>query len=162
MLDKRSLRAINAYNPGLSSAWMLQRAMSVRPGERLDRHVINRMLGANFKSMADSGDAVMRPFLQDVMKFGPFARTVVGQMTTDPLFVPQVIAHVGIPAMLDWARHFVALGAYDVAYRLSGPLRRVAEHGDWDAQRRYRVSRWLDAIEYGSGHDHDEGTASAK
>ena len=30
-LDRGALGAVNAYNPGLSSAWMLQRAMSVRP-----------------------------------------------------------------------------------------------------------------------------------
>lgn len=63
-LDRQSLARINAYNPGLSSAWMLQRAMSVRVNEDLDRDQINRMLAANFSAMAARGDAFMRPFLQ--------------------------------------------------------------------------------------------------
>jgi hypothetical protein len=43
---------------------MLQRAMSVRVGEAVDRALINRMLASNFSSMAASGDDVMKPFLQ--------------------------------------------------------------------------------------------------
>ena len=62
--DKGTLSLINAYNPGLSSAWMLQRAMSVRVGEDVDRDLINRMLASNFSSMAASGEDVMKPFLQ--------------------------------------------------------------------------------------------------
>lgn len=63
-LDKESIARINGYNPGLSSAWMLQRAMSVRVNEDLARDQINRMLSANFNAMADKGDDFMRPFLQ--------------------------------------------------------------------------------------------------
>jgi hypothetical protein len=33
-LDSQALAAINAYNPGLSGAWMLQRAMSLRVGQK--------------------------------------------------------------------------------------------------------------------------------
>ena len=42
-LDKRSLAPVNAYNPGLSGAWMLQRAMSVRPGEEPNPDFINQV-----------------------------------------------------------------------------------------------------------------------
>lgn len=42
-LDKRSLAPVNAYNPGLSGAWMLQRAMSVRPGEKPNPDFINQV-----------------------------------------------------------------------------------------------------------------------
>ena len=42
-LDKRSLATVNAYNPGLSGAWMLQRAMSVRPGEQPNPDFINQV-----------------------------------------------------------------------------------------------------------------------
>ena len=41
-LDKESLALVNAYNPGLSGAWMLQRAMSVRPGENPNPDFINQ------------------------------------------------------------------------------------------------------------------------
>lgn len=151
-LDKGSLGLINAYNPGLSSAWMLQRAMSVRPGTPVPPNLINRMLSANFSAMAARGDAVMRPFLQDVMKFGPFGRTVIGQMASDPLFIPQLLRHVGPLAMLDWVRHFVALGVYDLGYRVLKPLRKWSE--GWGEGARYRMRRCLDALEFGSGNDH--------
>ena len=50
MVDARSLALINAYNPGLSGAWMLQRAMSIRSDARSYRaDFINRLLAANFK-----------------------------------------------------------------------------------------------------------------
>ena len=42
-LGKQSLATVNAYNPGLSGAWMLQRAMSVRPGEQPNPDFINQV-----------------------------------------------------------------------------------------------------------------------
>ena len=44
MSSQSSLSLIHFYNPGLSSAWMLQRAMSVRPGDSPPPNLINRML----------------------------------------------------------------------------------------------------------------------
>ncbi len=43
-LDAASLGLIHAYNPGLASSWMMQKAMSVRQGDRPDPQLINRML----------------------------------------------------------------------------------------------------------------------
>lgn len=63
-LDRASLGRINAYNPGLSGAWMLQRAMSVRPGHPPAADFINRLLGQNFAAMQRMGDPVLKPFLQ--------------------------------------------------------------------------------------------------
>ena len=63
-LDKQALATINAYNPGLSAAWMFQRSMSVRPNHRTHPQFINRLLGVNFKSMQLRGDWVLKPFLQ--------------------------------------------------------------------------------------------------
>lgn len=63
-MDKQALATINAYNPGLSAAWMFQRSMSVRPNHRTHPQFINRLLGVNFKSMQLRGDWVLKPFLQ--------------------------------------------------------------------------------------------------
>lgn len=63
-LDRGSLREVNSYNPGLSGAWMLQRAMSVRPGEAPDPEFINTLLAKNFAAMQRFGDPVLKPFLQ--------------------------------------------------------------------------------------------------
>ena len=56
--------------------------------------------------------------------------------------------------MLDWARHFAALGSFELAHGVLQPLREQAEGGAWDAATRFRVRRVLDALEYGSGQDH--------
>ena len=64
-LDRQALGAVNAYNPGVSGAWMLQRAMSVRAGaERVDPAFINSLLANNFAAMQKFGDPVLKPFLQ--------------------------------------------------------------------------------------------------
>lgn len=63
-MDKQALASINAYNPGLSAAWMFQRSMSVRPNHRTHPQFINRLLGVNFKSMQLRGNWVLKPFLQ--------------------------------------------------------------------------------------------------
>lgn len=43
---------------------MLQRAMSLRPGEGTAPTLINQMLAGNFKAMERLGEPVMKPFLQ--------------------------------------------------------------------------------------------------
>ena len=63
-LDRKALAAINCYNPGLSAAWMFQRSMSIRPGQKTPRNFVNRLLGVNFKSMSRAGDWVLKPFMQ--------------------------------------------------------------------------------------------------
>ena len=63
-LDQKALATINAYNPGLSAAWMFQRAMSVRPNHSSNPNFINRLLGVNFRSMHLRGDWVLKPFMQ--------------------------------------------------------------------------------------------------
>jgi hypothetical protein len=35
-----------------------------------------------------------------------------GQMVNDPLFVPEILKHVGPVAFVDWFVHFVGLGSY--------------------------------------------------
>jgi hypothetical protein len=47
-----------------------------------------------------------------VPQFAPLALTMGGQMVTDPLFVPEILKHVGPVAFADWFVHFVGLGSY--------------------------------------------------
>ena len=61
----------------------------------------------------------MRPFLQDVVKFGSLGKTLVTMTTREPMFVPQILIQAGPGPILDWLRHFIALGAYDVAAGMS-------------------------------------------
>ncbi len=86
------------------------------------------------------------------MQFGPLGLTLVSQMLSDPLFVPQIFRHVGIPPMLDWLKHFTALGAYTALHKAGKPIvRAIASRSD--GKRRYRLNRLLDAWKYGSGSD---------
>jgi lycopene cyclase CruP len=48
-LQKEDLAEINAYTPNLSAAWMFQKAMSVRMGQKVDPDFINRLLSINFQ-----------------------------------------------------------------------------------------------------------------
>jgi lycopene cyclase CruP len=82
---KGDLGMMLAYNPGLSSAWMLQRAMSVQRQEgAVDPKLINKMLSDNFKAMESLGPEVMLPFLQDVIQVAPLLKTMGKQVTASP------------------------------------------------------------------------------
>ena len=91
---------------------------------------------------------------QDVVQFGPLALTLLGQMVSDPLSVPAIFRHVGIGPMLDWARHFAALGAYTVLHRVGGPFFGGMARATKSSRRRYHLSRLVDAWTYGSGSDY--------
>lgn len=94
----------------------------------------------------------VRADLQDVVQYGPLGLTLVSQMLSDPLFVPAIFRHVGIPPMLDWLKHFTALGAYTLLHKAGKPVvRRLAQKSS--GRRRFKLNRLLDAWKYGSGSD---------
>eukprot|EP00208_Stichococcus_sp_RCC1054_P007563 CAMPEP_0206136508 /NCGR_PEP_ID=MMETSP1473-20131121/1749_1 /ASSEMBLY_ACC=CAM_ASM_001109 /TAXON_ID=1461547 /ORGANISM="Stichococcus sp, Strain RCC1054" /LENGTH=633 /DNA_ID=CAMNT_0053529101 /DNA_START=287 /DNA_END=2188 /DNA_ORIENTATION=+ len=152
-LDRGSLAAINSYSPGLSGAWMLQRAMSVKVGQQPDPAFINTLLGTNFGAMEKLGPSVLYPFLQDVPQFGPLAATMFGQMASDPLFVPQILKHVGPGPFVDWFVHFVALGVYTVLHWVAAPPLKLLA-GRLPPRQQYGLRRQLDSWRYGSGLDY--------
>jgi hypothetical protein len=94
MLDRRSLALLNPYLPNLSAVWMYQRAMSVRLDIKSSPHFINTLLSVNFQCMQRLGDPVLRPFLQDVVQFGPQVQLLTTIMLTKPLFIPQILRQV--------------------------------------------------------------------
>ena len=49
--------------------------------------------------------------VQDVVQFGPLGATLLGQVQSQPGSIPAILAHVGALPILDWTRHFLALGA---------------------------------------------------
>mmetsp|Transcript_34903 Transcript_34903/g.98967 ORF Transcript_34903/g.98967 Transcript_34903/m.98967 type:complete len:622 (-) Transcript_34903:425-2290(-) len=152
VLSKSDLSLINAYNPGLSGAWMLQRAMSVRPGENPDPQFINKLLSTNFSVMRERGEETLKPFLQDVIQFRGLASTMAGQMVKAPMSVPEIIGNVGLGPVLDWTSHFITMGAYTVlSQTLEGPLKARAEK--LDPKERYRLNRRLEAWRFGAGLD---------
>lgn len=104
-LHKDDLGEINAYQPNLSAAWMFQKAMSVRMGEKVDPKFVNRLLATNFKCMEEMGPRVIKPFLQDVVRFDGLVSSLAGSFTTDPLFMPQIISKVGVIELAKWLGH---------------------------------------------------------
>jgi hypothetical protein len=79
-----------------------------------------------------------------VIQFGPLLRTMAQQMVREPLFVPALLKHVGIEAMLDWLGHVAALGLFSSLHSgMSGALKRLAP--SLEPMPRYRLNRLLDA-----------------
>eukprot|EP00188_Purpureofilum_apyrenoidigerum_P002729 Plantae.Rhodophyta-Purpureofilum_apyrenoidigerum.ctg27932.p1 GENE.Plantae.Rhodophyta-Purpureofilum_apyrenoidigerum.ctg27932~~Plantae.Rhodophyta-Purpureofilum_apyrenoidigerum.ctg27932.p1 ORF type:complete len:529 (-),score=86.04 Plantae.Rhodophyta-Purpureofilum_apyrenoidigerum.ctg27932:107-1693(-) len=153
-LGKDSLGLITPYMPSLSVTWLFQRAMSVGADQKVrDPDLINKVLGSNFTAMQRMGDDVLRPFLQDVVKFKGLTQAMVGMMVSNPLLVLKVMQHVGPVPVADWMKHYVALGAYDFAYRISSLLPNP-NHDGRTTSREYYWKRVRDSIKYGSGQDH--------
>ncbi|KAL5668147.1 hypothetical protein ACJX0J_020368, partial [Zea mays] len=111
-LDAHSLQLLNPYMPNLSASWLFQRAMSVRPHVNVSPTFINELLFANFQSMQKLGDSVLRPFLQDVIQFGPLVKTLGLVMITRPQILPSIFKQVGLGVILEWSGHFMMLGYY--------------------------------------------------
>lgn len=90
--------------------------------------------------------------MQDVVQFLPLAATLLGQLTTDPLVIPQIFKHVGILPILGWVRHFLTLAFYTVVSKLRG----LANYDSKTATNRqeYFRNRRAESLKYGSGFDY--------
>ncbi|XP_068335366.1 uncharacterized protein [Pyrus communis] len=122
LLDSYNLSLLNPYMPNLSSSWLFQRAMSAKKESNVPPDFINELLYTNFQSMQRLGDPVLRPFLQDVVQFGPLAKTLGLVMLTKPQIIPSIFKQVGIPVLLDWSGHFSMLGYYTFLSTFADPV----------------------------------------
>lgn len=104
-LHKDDLGEINAYQPNLSAAWMFQKAMSVKMGANPDPKFVNRLLATNFQVMDEMGIRTIKPFLQDVVRFDGLIGSLARSFVADPTFMPQIVATVGIPELVEWMGH---------------------------------------------------------
>lgn len=152
-LDRASLALLHPYQPNLAVTWLFQKAMSVDPDRAIAPDTINRLLGAVFEAMQRSGDSVLRPFLQDVVQFPALTQALFRTAWTHPGAVIQVVPRLGIPALLDWTYHYLALGSYGVAQAIAPVLE------SWVARlpppQRYEWQQRLQAWKYGSGADYE-------
>ncbi|CAN6701964.1 unnamed protein product [Malus baccata var. baccata] len=129
LLDSYNLSLLNPYMPNLSSSWLFQRAMSAKKESNVPPDFINELLYTNFQSMQRLGDPVLRPFLQDVVQFGPLAKTLGLVMLTKPQIIPSIFKQVGIPVLLDWSGHFFMLGYYTFLSTFADPVVRRSTSG---------------------------------
>ncbi|RVW38894.1 hypothetical protein CK203_073659 [Vitis vinifera] len=89
-LDSYNLSLLNPYMPNLSAAWLFQRAMSAKQQYDVSPDFISELLYVNFQSMQRLGDPVLRPFLQDVIQFGPLVKTLGLVMLSKPQILPSI------------------------------------------------------------------------
>ncbi|XP_024979284.1 uncharacterized protein LOC112516462 [Cynara cardunculus var. scolymus] len=153
LLDSDNLSLLNPYMPNLSASWLFQRAMSARKQAGVSPDFINELLYANFQSMQRLGDPVLRPFLQDVIQFGPLVKTLGLVMLTKPQILPSIFKQVGFPVLIDWLGHFSLLGSYTFLSIFIDPLIRPMID-TFPTETKYKWKRQLEAWKYGSGLDY--------
>jgi lycopene cyclase CruP len=152
-LMNKDLQLLQPYQPNIAVTWMFQRAMSVGIEQQVDPDRINNLLAAVFQSMADLGDDVLRPFLQDVVQFPALSRTLLQTSISSPRSVIPIVPHVGIITLIDWLINYINLSVYTGLYpigKLLAPL--IAQ---LPPQQQYHYRQLLQAYRYGSGRDLD-------
>ncbi|KAF8414138.1 hypothetical protein HHK36_002137 [Tetracentron sinense] len=149
-LDSDSLSLLNPYMPNLSASWLFQRAMSAKQQANVSPDFVNELLYVNFQCMQRLGDPVLRPFLQDVIQFGPLVKTLGSVMLTKPQIIPSIFRQVGVPVLLDWSGHFFMLGYYTFLSTFIDPVIRPWINA-FPAKMKYEWRRHLEAWKYGAG-----------
>jgi lycopene cyclase CruP len=152
LLDHKSLKLLQPYQPNLSVTWLFQKSMSVGVNQRLPPNQINDLLSTIFADMADLGDDVLRPFLQDVVQFPALAKTMLLTASRHPRLVASILPQVGVKSVASWMRHFVSLGGYSLLNLAEESVQRAPQKS---AQKQYYADRWLDALKFGSGSDYE-------
>ncbi|PKA57920.1 hypothetical protein AXF42_Ash012459 [Apostasia shenzhenica] len=154
-LDRDSLSLLNPYMPNLSASWLFQRAMSARLDAGVSPTFINELLYYNFQAMQRLGDSILRPFLRDVIQFGPLVKTLGLVMLSHPNILPSIFKQVGFDVILDWSGHFAMLGYYTFLSSYFDPIVRP-----WikflPEKNKYIWRRRLEAWKYGSGLDYNQ------
>ncbi|KAL2224626.1 UNVERIFIED_CONTAM: hypothetical protein Sindi_2929700, partial [Sesamum indicum] len=149
------------YQPNLSASWLFQRAMSAKKQSDVLPTFINELLYANFESMQKLGDPVLRPFLQDVIQFGPLVKTLGLVMLTRPLIIPSIFKQVGLPVLLDWSEHFLMLGYYTFLSSYLDPVIRPFVE-KFPGKMKYEWKQKLEAWKYGAGLDYELSSSGGK
>ena len=185
LLSKEALSEINPYMPNLAATWMFQKSMSARPPPEATpaKDFVNRLLRTNFDIMNDLGDEVMLPFMQDVVQFKGLTATLVQATVRDPLFIPQLLLHIGPVSLVDWLGHFAMMGAYTALHAIAG--RTILRAGGEDIaappssfapvdsavaawlkglspEEQYTWKRRAEAWKFGSGLDYELKSSSSK
>ncbi|XP_072078357.1 uncharacterized protein [Arachis hypogaea] len=152
-LESQDLSLLNPYMPNLSASWLFQRAMSAKEHTNVPEDFINELLYTNFNCMQRLGDPVLRPFLQDVVQFGPLSKTLGLVMLTNPQILPSIFKQVGVPVLLDWSKHFLMLGYYTFLSTFADPVVRPFLN-TLPSKTSFRWRRHLEAWKYGAGLDY--------
>ena len=154
-LSRAQLGLINPYQANLRAAWLFQASMRppVRPGEWSD-DFISKVLVATFEVMEARGDAVMRPFLQDVLRPDSLALTIGGLMLSSPAVAVEILIRLGPIPLADWFVHYIAMVLGSAA--ASEPSRGLVETlaGALPPADAFALRRRLQGWQYGAGMDY--------
>jgi lycopene cyclase CruP len=152
-LDRAALSRLQPYQPNLSVTWLFQKTMSVGMDQKIGPNQINQLLVSVFQTMQSLGDPILKPFLQDVIQFGPLFKTLAKTSFTDPGLIAQIVPQVGLPTLINWLTHYVNLAGYTA---LAGWGRSLQPWvNDLPPSQQYYWQRRLDAWKYGSGGDYE-------
>ena len=152
LLKQRDLQLLQPYQPNISVTWLFQQAMRIPMDKEYPPQAINDLLRVAFKTMDKLGDRTLKPFLQDVIQFPALSQTMIGMLLADPVLVLKIAKRVGLPALLDWTRHCVLLGGYDLSDRLSKSWNQGIKN--LLPEQQYALNCQLNAWKYGSGMDY--------
>jgi len=115
---------------------------------------VNRLLAVNFQEMDDMGERTIKPFLQDVIRFDALVGSLARSFVADPTFMPEIVAHVGIPVLADWLGHVGMMGLYSVFDSAVTPVITAFVEKMENPREKFLWKRRMDAWKYGSGRDY--------
>lgn len=134
--------------------YQFQKAMSVKTGQRVNPKFVNRLLAVNFEVMENMGERTIKPFLQDVVRLDGLAGSLAKSFVADPLFMPEIVAHVGLPRLVDWLGHVSMIALYTLLDNAASPLLGPIADNTKDPRQRFALKRQMEAWKFGSGGDY--------
>jgi lycopene cyclase CruP len=153
-LNRQSLALLQPYQPNLAVTWLFQRAMSVGVDQKISPNQINQLLSGVFEQMEQLGDPVLKPFLQDVVKFPALFQTLAKTSLAQPNMVFKIIPQVGLPTLLEWVIHYANLAVYTGLSSVGQAIE--SRSNRFPLVQNYYFRRWVDSWKYGAGDDYLE------
>ena len=122
--------------------------------------VLSKVLVATFEVMEARGEAVMRPFLQDVLRVDGLVATIGGLMLSSPLVAVEILVRLGPVPLADWFLHFGAMvfGSAVAAEPVRPLIKGVA--AALPPAQGFAVERFVEGWQYGSGLDYEPEAAA--
>jgi lycopene cyclase CruP len=151
-LAATDLTKLLPYQPNLSVTWLFQKSMSVGINQSAQPDQINQLLVNVFSEMQGLGDPILKPFLQDVVQFVPLFQTLIKTTIAYPIATFKLLPQLGIPTLVNWLGHYVALAGFTVVAQVGNRLQPWV--GGLEPGDRYIWQCRLDAWKYGSGRDY--------
>jgi hypothetical protein len=103
--------------------------------------------------MEEMGPRTIKPFSQDVVRFDGLIGSSAKSFVADPGFAPHVIAHVGIPPLVEWIGRVGMMGIHGLLDAAAAPAAIAIVDKMKDPRARFEQRRRFEAWKFGSGND---------